>query len=74
MQEPTKHPRGRQVPAEARHSKGGVLRCEVCDGPAGEVSLMKVEALGKSGYICRGGDCAGQRTKALAKLMAKVQQ
>lgn len=68
------------TPDTSRH-----LRCAVCDAPAGEVTLMKVvaesklalavaEALGKpiEGYICYGGDHAGQRGKAMLRPFVKA--
>lgn len=58
----------------------GVLRCAICDASAGEVTLMKVVAeraevkelaklagIEAVGYVCYGGDCAGQRNKAMLR-------
>jgi hypothetical protein len=57
----------------------------VCDAPAGEVTLMKVVAenpvalriaaelgIPAEGYICFGGDHAGQRNKAMLRPFVKA--
>ena len=61
------------------------VRCAICDAPAGEVTLVKVKVESveaktaaflsgqkTEGYVCIGGDCAGQRNKALSRLFSKA--
>lgn len=61
------------------------LRCAICDAPAGEVTLVKVKAQSakaktvaflshqpNEAYVCQGGDCAGQRNLAIARLFRRA--
>lgn len=74
------HLDGRQAGSVSGKS-GGVVRCAICDAPAGEVTVERVKVLTPEvfaiaqaaglpteGYVCLGGDCAGQRNKRIQKL------
>lgn len=49
-----------------------LLRCYSCDAPAGQSTLQRVDAIGSTLYVCKDGDCAGQRAKYLTRVLAKV--
>lgn len=78
------HIGGREA-GEQVEAVGGPLRCVVCDAPGGQVTLMRVAAenpvalriaaelgIPAEGYICFGGDHAGQRNKALLRPYVKA--
>jgi hypothetical protein len=82
------HLGGRQAPkmpdAPAKAETERRTRCAICDAPSGEVTLMRVDRhselaaklrdeLGISAvYTCFGGDCAGQRNKALLRSIKQL--
>ena len=82
------HLGGRQAPkmpdAPAKLNEDRRTRCAICDAPSGEVTLMRVDKhsglaaqlrdeLGISAvYTCFGGDCAGQRNKAMVRALKRL--